>query len=115
MSSNIGTSKSKSSDHFILSFCEAPHGLEEFSIATYAFPNSVGKSEAINARCLLMSKILSNISIFTGQISSHALHDVQAQSSSGVTLSNTLDVLTFKSIGVVTVEGTAGFPVSDIT
>ena len=58
---------------------------------------------------------MSKISIFTGQISSHALQEVQAQSSSGVIRSNTLDDFTFKSIGVDTVVGTAGFPVSDIT
>ena len=36
-----------------------------------------------------MSRILSRISMLTGQISSHALHDVQAQSSSDVMRSNT--------------------------
>ena len=62
-----------------------------------------------------MSNILSKISIFTGQISSQALHEVQAHNSSGVTLSNTLEVFTLRSIGVVTVAGTGGSPVSDIT
>ena len=62
-----------------------------------------------------MSSILSRISIFTGQISSQALQDVHAQSSSGVIRSNTLDDFTFKSIGVDTVAGTAGSPLSDIT
>src|SRR5207244_3697445 len=36
-----------------------------------------------------MSRILSRISMLTGQISSHALHDVHAHSSSGVMRSNT--------------------------
>ena len=36
-----------------------------------------------------MSRILSRISMLTGQISSHALHDVQAHTSSGVMRSNT--------------------------
>jgi len=53
--------------------------------------------------------------MFTGQTSSQARHDVQAQSSSDVILSNTFEVLTCKSIGVVTVAGTAGEPDSDIT
>ena len=40
-----------------------------------------------------MSRILSRISMFTGQISSHALHDVHAQSSSDVMRSNTESAL----------------------
>src|SRR6478736_4981616 len=36
-----------------------------------------------------MSRILSRISMFTGQISSHALHDVHDQTSSAVMRSNT--------------------------
>src|SRR5438876_10332254 len=36
-----------------------------------------------------MSRILSRISMSTGQTSSHALHDVHAHSSSAVTLSKT--------------------------
>src|SRR5215210_2319058 len=36
-----------------------------------------------------MSRILSRISMFTGQISSHALHDVHAQISSALTRSKT--------------------------
>src|SRR5918998_325882 len=38
-----------------------------------------------------MSRILSRISMLTGQISSHALHDVQAHTSSGVMRSNSDD------------------------
>ena len=89
--------------------------MEEFSIATYALPNSAGKSDSINARCLLISSILSKISIFTGQISSQALQEVQAQSSSEVILSKTLSEFTRKGPGVETVAGTAGWPDSDIT
>ena len=55
-----------------------------------------------------MSSILSKISIFTGQISSHALQEVQAQSSSEVILSKTLSEFTRNGPGVETVAGTAG-------
>src|SRR5262245_24866709 len=62
-----------------------------------------------------MSRILSRISMFTGQISSHALHVVHAQSSSEVTRSNTLsaEIVTLR----VTPTGgdTAGSPVAAIT
>ena len=58
---------------------------------------------------------MSKISILTGQTSSHARHDVQAQSSSAVILSKTFEVFTCKSIGVDTVAGTGGEPDSDIT
>src|SRR5713101_909059 len=44
-----------------------------------------------------MSRILSRISMFTGQISSQALHDVQAQISSGLIRSNTESAETFSS------------------
>src|SRR5438876_8424646 len=44
-----------------------------------------------------MSRILSRISMLTGQISSHALHDVQAQISSGEIRSNTLSADTVSS------------------
>ena len=57
-----------------------------------------------------MSNILSKISIFTGQISSHALHDVHAQSSSEVIRSKTLSEFTFNTFGVVTVVVTEGSP-----
>ena len=69
----------------------------------------------MRAKCLLMSSILSRISIFTGHISSQALQDVHAQSSSEVILSNTLSELTLRGPGVETVAGTAGCPDSDIT
>ena len=49
---------------------------------------------------------MSKISIFTGQISSQARHEVHAHNSSGVILSNTFAVLTCKSTGVDTVAGT---------
>ena len=43
------------------------------------------------------------------------MHDVHAQSSSGVILSKTLADFTLRSTGVDTVVGTEGFPLSDIT
>src|SRR6266481_4780813 len=49
-----------------------------------------------------MSRILSRISMFTGQISSHALHDVQAQISSGVMRSNTELAVTVSSASTPT-------------
>ena len=84
-------------------------------MATYAFPSSEGKSDAIKAKCRLISRILSKISIFTGQISSQALQDVQAHSSSEVIRSNTLSEFTFNTFGVEIVVVTAGSPDSDIT
>ena len=65
-----------------------PHGLPEFSIARYAAPSSVGKFDSISDRYRRMSRILSRISMFTGQFSSHALHVVHAQTSSAVIRSN---------------------------
>src|SRR5215218_9074145 len=62
-----------------------------------------------------MSRILSRISMLTGQISSHALHDVHAQSSSDVMRSNTeLAVMVMPSV-VLTGGDTMGSPVAAIT
>src|SRR3954453_495125 len=66
-----------------------PHGFALFSIDRYAVPSSVGKFDSISDRYRRMSRILSRISMFTGQISSHALHDVHAQISSAEMRSNT--------------------------
>src|SRR4051794_32073107 len=65
-----------------------PHGLPWFSIARYAAPSSDGKLLSINDRYRRMSRILSRISMLTGQISSHARQLVHAQISSGVIRSN---------------------------
>src|SRR3954468_12716455 len=61
-----------------------PHGFCWFSIDRYALPSSVGKFDSMSDRYRRMSRILSRISMLTGQISSHALHDVHAHTSSGV-------------------------------
>src|ERR1700694_1429988 len=49
-----------------------------------------------------MSRILSRISMFTGQISSHALHEVHAQISSGVIRSHTELAVTVSSVSLPT-------------
>src|ERR671910_3565566 len=62
-----------------------------------------------------MSRILSRISMLTGQISAHALHDVQAHTSSGVMRSNSESADTVIS-GSIPIGGeTAGVPVRAIT
>src|SRR5688500_3476147 len=63
-----------------------------------------------------MSRILSRISMLTGQISSHALHDVHAQISSALMRSNTLGALTVSSGSCPTI-GDTGPPgwLSDMT
>src|SRR5881397_2716879 len=62
-----------------------------------------------------MSRILSRISMLTGQISSHALHDVHAHSSSLVLRSNTELALMLTSRGAPTVGETTGSPVAAMT
>src|SRR5713101_4645663 len=62
-----------------------------------------------------MSRILSRISMFTGQISSHALHDVHAHSSSDVMRSNTESAVILMSRTVQTGGDTTGSPVAAIT
>src|SRR5262249_27719679 len=62
-----------------------------------------------------MSRILSRISMFTGQISSHALQLVQAKSSSVVMRSNTLSAVTVMSETTPTGGDTTGEPVAAIT
>ena len=62
-----------------------------------------------------MSRILSRISMLTGQISSHALHDVHAQSSSDVMRSNTESAVMVMSCAVPTGGETTGSPVAAMT
>ena len=62
-----------------------------------------------------MSKILSVISMLTGQISSHALHVVQAQSSSAVIRSNSELAVTVISGTVPSGGLTTGVPVAAMT
>src|SRR3954465_14058016 len=62
-----------------------------------------------------MSRILSRISMLTGQISSHALHDVHAQSSADVMRSNTESAVMVMPGAVLTGGDTAGAPVAAIT
>src|SRR2546425_1710380 len=62
-----------------------------------------------------MSRILSRISMFTGQISSHALHDVHAQISSGVMRSNNESADTEISGSTPIGGDTGGVPVSAMT
>src|SRR6056297_2771935 len=62
-----------------------------------------------------MSKILSVISMLTGQISSHALQVVHAHSSSGVIRSNSELALTVISGSVPSGGDTTGEPVAAIT
>src|ERR671912_520021 len=62
-----------------------------------------------------MSRILSRISMFTGQISSQALHDVQAQISSGVIRSNSESADTVISGSTPMGGDTGGVPVEAIT
>src|SRR4029079_2384962 len=62
-----------------------------------------------------MSRILSRISMLTGQISSHALHEVQAHTSSGVMRSNSEDDSMVIS-GTVEIGGdTTGVPLASMT
>src|SRR6476660_4000448 len=62
-----------------------------------------------------MSRILSRISMLTGQISSHALHDVHAQSSAYVMRSNTESAVMVMPGAVLTGGDTAGSPVAAMT
>src|SRR3954470_9073843 len=62
-----------------------------------------------------MSRILSRISMLTGQIASHALHDVHAQSSSDVMRSNTESAVIVMPLTVLTGGDTTGSPVAAIT
>ena len=62
-----------------------------------------------------MSRILSRISMLTGQISSHALQVVHAQSSSDVTRSNTLSAVTVIVLVTPTGGDTTGSPVAAMT
>ena len=62
-----------------------------------------------------MSRILSRISMLTGQISSHALQLVHAQISSGVMRSNTLSAPIAMSRSTPTGGDTTGSPVAAIT
>src|SRR3712207_878454 len=62
-----------------------------------------------------MSRILSRISMLTGQISSQALHDVQAHTSSEVIRSNRLLAPTVISGSTPSGGDTAGVPVRAIT
>src|SRR4051812_22873482 len=66
------------------SVLDRPHGFSWFSRERYMLPSSVGKLDSMSDRYRRMSRILSRISMLTGQISSHALHEVHAQISSGV-------------------------------
>src|SRR4051812_24765707 len=92
-----------------------PYTFEEFSIERYVLPSSTGKSLSMSERYRRMSRILSRISMFTGQISSHALHDVQAQSSSDVMRSNTELAVMVMPSAVLTGGDTTGSPVAAIT
>src|ERR1700694_1129015 len=62
-----------------------------------------------------MSRILSRISMFTGQISSHALHDVHAHSSADVMRSNIESALIVISGSMPTGGDTGGVPVALMT
>src|SRR3546814_7809004 len=62
-----------------------------------------------------MSRILSRISMFTGQISSHALQDVQAHTSSEVMRSNRLLADTVISGSTPMGGETTGVPVRAMT
>src|ERR687891_1490313 len=62
-----------------------------------------------------MSRILSRISMLTGQISSHALHDVHAQISSGVMRSNSDEDDTVISGSTPSGGDTWGVPVAAMT
>src|SRR5262245_2940991 len=92
-----------------------PHGFALFSIDRYAVPSSVGKFDSISDRYRRMSRILSRISMFTGQISSHALHDVHAQISSGVIRSNNESAATVISGTTPSGGDTRGVPVAAMT
>src|SRR4051794_26534994 len=92
-----------------------PHGFDDRSMALYALPSSVGKFDSISVRYRRMSRILSRISMLTGQTSSQALHDVHAQISSGVMRSNTDDDEIVIS-GTTPMGGvTVGVPLAAIT
>ena len=62
-----------------------------------------------------MSRILSRISMFTGQISSHALHVVHDHSSAEVIRSKRLSAVTLISMSVPTGGDTGGVPVAAMT
>src|SRR4051794_13835690 len=89
------------------SVCDMPHGFPEFSMPRYALPSSVGKFDSIIERYRRMSRILSRISMLTGQISSHALHVVHAQTSSAEIRWNTSFVDTVSSGSWPTTDDTA--------
>src|SRR6478672_3961821 len=92
-----------------------PYTFDEFSIARYVLPSSAGKLLSMRERYRRMSRILSRISMLTGQISSHALHDVHAHTSSAVMRSNSESALTVIS-GTTPIGGdTCGDPVAAIT
>src|SRR5262245_14427688 len=84
-------------------------------MARYVLPSSVGKSLSISDKYRRMSRILSRISMFTGQISSHALHDVHDHNSSDVMRSNTESAEIVTLFGVPTGGDTTGSPVAAIT
>src|SRR3954453_11389050 len=92
-----------------------PHGLDWFSIERYAVPSSDGKLLSISERYRRMSRILSRISMLTGQISSHALHDVHAQISSGVMRSKIESAEIVMSLSTPMGGVTFGLPVAAIT
>ena len=97
------------------SVCEIDHGFPEFSIARYAFPSSAGKSDSIRDLYRRISRILSRISMFTGQISSHALQLVHDHNSSLVTRSNIQFAGTVISLSTPMGGVVAGSPVAAIT
>src|SRR6478752_1354529 len=86
-----------------------------FSLERYTLPRLAGKLLSIRERYRRMSRILSRISMFTGQISSHALHDVQDHSSSAVMRSKRLSAVTVISRSIPTGGDTGGVPVSAMT
>src|SRR6478672_95628 len=92
-----------------------PYTFDEFSIARYVLPSSAGKSLSMSERYRRMSRILSRISMFTGQISSHALHEVHAHSSSDVTRSNTESAVMVIPRATLTGGDTVGSPVAAMT
>src|SRR5213075_483552 len=81
----------------------------------YVLPSSAGKSLSISDLYRRMSRILSRISMLTGQISSHALQLVHAHNSSDEMRSNMLSAPTVMSGTVPTGGDTTGEPVAVIT
>ena len=81
-----------------LSLLSIFHGLALFSIPRKAPPSSFGKSLSMRVKYRRISRILSRISMFTGQFSSHARQVVQDQSSSLLMRSNKLLALTVISV-----------------